>query len=273
MHGMGSNMPGSGEPEHSWKVGALAQATGLTVRALHYYDHIGLLTPSGRTGAGHRVYSAGDVARLYRISLLRRLGFPLGQIASVLDDPQWQLPAAVARHLDHTRRRAAAAARLCTRLAKMAAELDRRQDPSPGQLLSALEEMIMLDGVVHSTTSLLVYDDLAAAHEYLVRVYGLEPGPLTRDAGGRIIHAEVRAGTQVIWLHPAADGYQSPASVGAVTSMTVVAVDDADAHHARAVQAGADIIKEPVDQPYGVREYGARDLEGQRWYFHSALER
>jgi hypothetical protein len=41
--------------------------------------------------------------------------------------------------------------------------------------------------------------------------------------------------------------------------MTVVAVDDADAHHARAVQAGADIIKEPIDQPYGVREYGARD--------------
>jgi MerR family transcriptional regulator, thiopeptide resistance regulator len=159
------------------------------------------------------------------------------------------------------------------RLTKMAAELDRRQDPSPGQLLSALEEMIMLDGIVHSTTSLLVYNDLAAAHEYLVRVYGLDPGPVTRDAGGRIIHAEVRAGSQVIWLHPAADGYQSPGSLGAVTSMTVVAVDDADAHHARAVQAGADIIEEPVDQPYGVREYGARDLEGQLWYFHSALER
>jgi MerR family transcriptional regulator, thiopeptide resistance regulator len=48
--------------------------------------------------------------------------------------------------------------------------------------------------------------------------------------------------------------------VGAVTGMTVVAVDDADAHHARAVQAGADIIEEPIDQPYGVREYGARDF-------------
>jgi MerR family transcriptional regulator, thiopeptide resistance regulator len=269
---MGSSLPGSGEPEH-WKVGALAQVTGLTVRALHHYDHIGLLTPSARTDAGHRVYSAADVARLYRISLLRRLGFPLGQIASMLDDPQWQLQTAVHRHLDHTRHRAAAAARLCARLAKMAAELDRRQDPSPGQLLSALEEMIMLDGIVHSTTSLLVYNDLAAAHEYLVRVYGLDPGPVTRDAGGRVIHAEVRAGSQVIWLHPAADGYQSPGSVGAVTSMTVVAVDDADAHHARAVKAGADIIEEPVDQPYGVREYGARDLEGQLWYFHSALER
>jgi uncharacterized glyoxalase superfamily protein PhnB len=41
----------------------------------------------------------------------------------------------------------------------------------------------------------------------------------------------------------------------------------------RPVGAGADIIEEPVDQPYGVREYGTRDLEGQLWYFHSGLER
>jgi MerR family transcriptional regulator, thiopeptide resistance regulator len=269
---MDSSLPGGGRPGQSWKVGALARATGLTVRTLHYYDHVGLLRPSGRTGAGHRVYSADDVARLYRISLLRRLGFPLGQIACVLDDPAWQLPAAVRRHLDDTRRRAAAAVRLCARLGTLAAQLDRSQDPSPGQLLSALEEMIMLDGIVHGTTSLLVYDDLAAAREYLARVYGLDPGPVTRDAGGRVIHAEVRAGDQVIWLHPAAGSYQSPSSAGAVTGMTVVAVDDADAHHARAVAAGADIIEQPVDQPYGVREYGARDLEGQLWYFHSVLE-
>lgn len=268
---MDSSPPG-GEPGRSWKVGALARAAGVSVRALHHYDHIGLLRPSGRTPVGHRVYSAGDVARLYRISLLRRLGFPLGQIASVLDDPRWQLSAAVRRHLEHTRSRADAAARLCARLGRMAAELDRREDPSPGELLSALEEMVMLDGVVHSTTSLLIYDDLAAAHEYLVRVFGLDPGPVIREEDGRVVHAEVRAGDQVIWLHPAADGYRSPASVGAVTGMTVVAVDDVDAHYGRAVAADADIIEQPVDQPYGVREYGARDLEGQLWYFHSALE-
>jgi uncharacterized glyoxalase superfamily protein PhnB len=40
---------------------------------------------------------------------------------------------------------------------------------------------------------------------------------------------------------------------------------------ARAVAAGAEIVEEPVDQPYGVREYGARDLEGHLWYFHSPL--
>ncbi len=53
-------------PEQAWKVGTLAKATGLTVRALHHYDHIGLLSPSRRTAAGHRLYTADDVARLYR---------------------------------------------------------------------------------------------------------------------------------------------------------------------------------------------------------------
>jgi uncharacterized glyoxalase superfamily protein PhnB len=132
--------------------------------------------------------------------------------------------------------------------------------------------MTMLDESVHSTTAILVYDDLAAAHDYLVRVYGLTPGNLNRLDDGSVVHGEVRAGDQVIWLHPAGDAYRSPRSLGAVTGMTVVAVDDADAHHKRSVAAGAAIIEDPVDQPYGVREYGARDLEGHLWFFHSPLD-
>jgi MerR family transcriptional regulator, thiopeptide resistance regulator len=257
--------------EPGWKVGALARATGLTVRALHHYDHIGLLSPSVRTQAGHRLYTAADVARLYRINLLRSLGFPLDRIASVLGDPQWQLAAAIRQHQQLTQEKAAIAARLGTRLTVMAEELDRQDHPSAEQLFSTLEEMAMLDGTIRSTTGLLVYDDIAAAHEYLVRVFGLTPGALERDGDGRVVHAEVRAGDQVIWLHPAGKEFQSPRSLGGVSSMTVVAVDDADAHFARSVEAGADIVKEPVDQPYGVREYGARDPEGQLWYFHSPL--
>jgi MerR family transcriptional regulator, thiopeptide resistance regulator len=265
------NTDGGDVAQQAWKVGALARATGLTIRALHYYDQIGLLTPSRRTSAGHRLYDAADVARLYRISLLRRLRFPLDQISSVLEDPQWQLAAAVGRHLSHTQNRAAIAARLCTRLATMAAELARQDNPSPEQLFATLEEMTMLDHAIHNTTGLLVYDDIGAAHDYLVRVFGFTPGPLERGPDGED-HGEVRAGDQVIMLHPAGTkGYQSPRSLGAVTGMTVITVEDADAHHARSLQAGADIIEEPLDQPYGVREYGARDPEGQLWYFHSPL--
>lgn len=178
----------AGAPGQAWKVGALAKAAGLTVRALHYYDHIGLLMPSQRTPAGHRLYDAGDVARLYRISLLRRLGFPLDQIASVLEDPQWQLATAVGRHLSDTQRRAAIAARLCTRLAGMAAELARQDNPSAEQLFTTLEEMTMLDGAIRSTTGMLVYDDTAAAHDYIVRVFGLTPGPHEPDPDGHAVY-------------------------------------------------------------------------------------
>jgi MerR family transcriptional regulator, thiopeptide resistance regulator len=265
------NFEEASAPEQAWKVGALARATGLTVRALHYYEQIGLLRPSRRSAAGHRLYNGADLARLYRISLLRRLGFPLEQITSVLDDPEWQLAAAVDRHLGQTRHRAATAARLCTRLASMAAELARQDSPSAEQLFSTMEEMTMLDGTIHSTTGLLVYEDIAAAHDYIVRVFGLTPGPIERDDDGHVLIGEVRAGDQVIMLHPAGRAYQSPRSLGAVTGMTVITVEDADAHHDRSIKAGAEIIEEPVDQAYGVREYGARDLEGQLWYFHSPL--
>lgn len=44
-------------------------------------------------------------------------------------------------------------------------------------------------------------------------------------------------------------------------------VPDPDAHHVRAVTAGADVVSGPLDQPYGSREYGARDLEGIHWSF------
>ncbi len=69
----------------TWKVGELAKQTGLTVRTLHHYDEIGLLKPSRRTRSGHRLYGEADVQRLYRILALRRLGFALSEIETVLD--------------------------------------------------------------------------------------------------------------------------------------------------------------------------------------------
>ena len=255
-----------------WKVGALAELTGLTVRGLHHYDHIDLLRPSCRSSSGHRLYTADDVARLYRICLLRRLGFPLDRIASVLDDPQWQLRDAVQRHLDDTRRRVQLAASLTSRLSGMISALARYDDPSTDELFATIEEMTMLDSTAHSTTALLVYDDLAAAHEYLVRVFGLTAGSLHQDEQGRDVHGEVRAGDHVIWLHPPGDAYRSPRTLGAATGMTVINVDNADAHHQRCTAAGADVVEEPTSQPYGVREWGARDLEGHLWYFHSPID-
>lgn len=68
------------------RVGRLAELTGLTVRALHHYDELGLVRPSHRTAAGYRLYDDADVERLYRVIALRQLGLPLERIAEVLDD-------------------------------------------------------------------------------------------------------------------------------------------------------------------------------------------
>jgi MerR family transcriptional regulator, thiopeptide resistance regulator len=260
------------QPERTWKIGALATATGLTVRTLHHYDEIGLLQPSARLAGGHRLYDADDVARLYGIIRLRQLGFPLSQVAEVLAEPEWQLAPAIERHLAEARHRAAMASRLCTQLAAMAAELAHHENPLPQDLFSAVEEMISMDGTIHGTTGLLMYDDVEAAHDYIVRVFGLASGQTWKSDDGVTEYCEVRAGEQVIGLHPAGGKrYRSPRSVDAVTGTTAISVDDVDTHYARTLAAGANIVCEPVDRPYGIREYGAQDPEGQIWWFTSPL--
>jgi len=100
---------------------------------------------------------------------------------------------------------------------------------------------------------LLVYEDIQAAHDFLVNA----------------LHAEVRVGDAPIWLHrvTAEHKLDSALRVDMAGSGLVVYVPDVDAHHARARAAGALIDSAPTDQPYGQREYGARDLEHHRWWF------
>lgn len=254
------------------KVGELAGATGLTVRTLHYYEEIRLLVASDRSDAGHRLYADADVERLYRISLLRRLGLPLGEIGRALDDPAWSLRAAMTTQLADLDRRVEAENRLRGRIAQLVT--GATDGPLTDDLLEVMEEMTMLDTTVQRRISILVYSDLEAAHEYLIRVFGLGPGELTRDGQGNIVHGELQAGDGVVWLHPEAPefGLQSPRTLGASTASVAVMVDDVDAHFRHASEQGAAIDYEPVDQPYGYREYSARDSEGALWSFMKPLD-
>jgi len=72
-----------------------AQRAGVTVRALHHYDRLGLLKPSGRTRAGYRMYSDRDFARLEQIVALKFIGFPLFQIRELLRRKDTDLLAAL----------------------------------------------------------------------------------------------------------------------------------------------------------------------------------
>jgi DNA-binding transcriptional MerR regulator len=71
-----------------YSVGQVSELAGVSVRALHHYDEVGLLKPSARTGSGYRLYGPADLERLQRILFYRELGFPLEQIATILDEPQ-----------------------------------------------------------------------------------------------------------------------------------------------------------------------------------------
>ena len=65
----------------SYSVGQLAALAGVTIRTLHHYDEVGLLSPSGRSAAGYRIYEESDLERLQQILLYRGFGFTLQEIA------------------------------------------------------------------------------------------------------------------------------------------------------------------------------------------------
>jgi DNA-binding transcriptional MerR regulator len=121
------------------------QGDGLTVRALHHYDEIGLLVPSERSGAGYRLYSDGDVRRLYRILALRAMDFTLEEIRSVLvregEDPR----PAVRRHLARIDEQLRLAEQLRSRLTHILDVLDHSVDPSADLFIDAIEVMTRME--------------------------------------------------------------------------------------------------------------------------------
>jgi uncharacterized glyoxalase superfamily protein PhnB len=119
----------------------------------------------------------------------------------------------------------------------------------------------------------LVYEDIEAAHDYLVRVFGFTSGGLHRAEDGTVVHGEVRNGDAAIWLHRVTPEHEmvSPRDAAAAHGGLEVIVPDVDAHYAHSVAAGARIEREPSDQDYGLREYGARDPENHRWWFSSPI--
>lgn len=135
--------------ERCWKVGELAARTGLTVRTLHHYDAIGLLSPSDRTGSnhgsGHRLYTAADVTRLHQILCLKQLGFALEQIRDYMTRGDYDPRQVVRLHLDQVRKRAAELAELGTRLQGLSEVLDRADAVSPDTFLETIEAMTMVE--------------------------------------------------------------------------------------------------------------------------------
>jgi MerR family transcriptional regulator, thiopeptide resistance regulator len=85
------------------KVGDLAKQTGVSVRTLHYYDEIGLLSPSHRTETGYRLYGEDDIIRFQQIVSLRQIGLSLEEIRACLEQSNFSFSHVVQLHMTRLR--------------------------------------------------------------------------------------------------------------------------------------------------------------------------
>jgi DNA-binding transcriptional MerR regulator len=127
-----------------YKVGDLARMAGVSVRTLHHYEERGLLLPSRRTDAGHRLYTRSDLERLVRIKALTALGFSLDQVRGCLDDEKWSPLRLVESHLARAREELDEQRALCERLERLRDDL-RRGGDEVEQFIETLEVMTMIE--------------------------------------------------------------------------------------------------------------------------------
>ncbi len=119
----------------------------------------------------------------------------------------------------------------------------------------------------------LRYRDAARAIDWLCRAFGFEKHLVVPGEGGSIAHAQLTFDHRMLRLGTAADDefgklQTTPERAGGIgTQSAYLIVPDADAHHARAVAAGADVVYPIRDEDYGGRGYSCRDPEGHLWNF------
>jgi uncharacterized glyoxalase superfamily protein PhnB len=108
----------------------------------------------------------------------------------------------------------------------------------------------------------LQYRDAKAAQRWLQEAFGFEPVALYEDDDGRVAHAEMRWGSDLVMF---GDAGQDSSRAGATAIYATC--DDPDALYERATAAGAVVVMELTDQDYGSRDFAVRDPEGNQWNF------
>ncbi|WNI27075.1 VOC family protein [Streptomyces sp. ITFR-16] len=114
----------------------------------------------------------------------------------------------------------------------------------------------------------ILYDDAKAAIRTLTEGLGFTEEAVYEGENGAVMHAELSCGNGRVMLgSKGREGAFAKAMAGAGPSGVYVVVDEVDAHYARALAYGVEILMEPTDQDYGSRDYMARDAEGNVWSF------
>jgi DNA-binding transcriptional MerR regulator len=127
------------------KVGDLAKQSGVSVRTLHYYDEIGLLSPSHRTEAGYRLYGKEDIIRLQQIVSLRQIGFSLEEIRECLEHRSFSFDRVIQLHTARLREQIELSQKLLNRLEAIAQAVSSMQAVSVEAVIQTIEAMNMLE--------------------------------------------------------------------------------------------------------------------------------
>ena len=123
----------------SYSVGQVAGLAGVTIRTLHHYDKIGLLSPSGRSAAGYRIYEEADLERLQQILFYRELEFALEEIATIVDDQRTDA-------VGHLRRQRGLLTERIERLRAMVAAIDHEMEAKTMGIQLTPEERLEVFG-------------------------------------------------------------------------------------------------------------------------------
>jgi PhnB protein len=145
---------------------------------------------------------------------------------------------------------------------------DRQPDAKPDTPSDAQSGPPAVARPYPTVTPYLLYEDVAAALDWVHRAFGFTERLRFADDDGIVNHAEVvvEDGGVVMLGHPGPE-YRNPRRSGAGSALVHVVVADVDAHHRRAANAGAEVLRPPEDQAYGDRRYDVLDLEGHLWSF------
>jgi uncharacterized glyoxalase superfamily protein PhnB len=112
----------------------------------------------------------------------------------------------------------------------------------------------------------LIYEDGRVAIDFLEKAFGFERHAVHDGENGAVAHAELRFGSELVMLSSSSEGNEQFNQAAGNYTLYLV-VDDPDAHHQRAKDAGAEIVLGLKDEDYGSRGYTARDPEGNLWSF------
>ncbi|MFI5943474.1 HEAT repeat domain-containing protein [Streptomyces uncialis] len=206
-------------------IGEVARRSGVSARMLRHYDSLGLVRPTGRSGAGYREYSGEDIRRIFHVESLRSLGLSLREVGQALDDPGFAPSALVDDLVHRTRDRIARETELLTRLRRIGAA-------EPGGWQDVLQVVALLQALGSESPSTRQRAALSSSDEAPVPVEALVEAVLTEsdpNVAGALRWALARSDGGGALL---AEGLGSPVAevrLRAVRSLTEIPDDEATA--------------------------------------------